>query len=229
MRSLSRKDRLIRRYIWDGRSIFRASLVGELQALIERHRWLEGASTVLELGYERASHEDAYPPSWKLLHCNYRSMHDIDCVFDADRRFPFIDQAVDGTVLFNTLAMIEDFMNTLRESLRVSKRFVIFNVPLISALTPHPGDFNRFTASRIDRIIDGLAADFAVRSRDVTPIGGSFSSALVAVAPYLKWWAVRVPVNLLALVLDRLDRRIGRQCPMQYLVLLEKVPSLTAG
>jgi len=47
-------------------------------------------------------------------------------------------------------------MNCLKESLRVSKRFIMFSIPLISGIARHPKDFNRFTENRLIEIINSL-------------------------------------------------------------------------
>jgi hypothetical protein len=136
--------------------------------------------------------------------------------------FPFKNSEFDGCVFFNVLYLIDNHMNCLKESLRVSKRFIMFNIPLISGIARHPKDFNRFTEDRLIEIINSLKKDFKIEEFKVIPIGGSFSSAVSLTDSYLRFRIIRIPIYLFAILFDKLDKIIKRNCPMQYLVLIKK-------
>lgn len=205
-----------------GKTLFRALLFIGLKELCGREKDLYQPLKVLELGSEPSSHQRAWPVAWQVSSSNIKSGAKIDFILDADQKFPLADRGYDGVAIFNVLYLINNYRQCLREALRVSKSFVIFNIPLVAALAPQPDDFNRFTFDRIREILAGLKQGGSAMNYQIIPVGGSFTSAVNAIDVYLKFRIIRLPVYLLARLLDQLDPKIKRQCPMQYLVLIRK-------
>lgn len=202
-----------------GKTIGRAMLFATLKELFEKEKWLNDGFKVLELGSEPASHQRAFPKFWQLKKSNYQPMEGIELIVNAEETFPFKDGEFDGTVFFNVLSVINNYLVCLEESLRVAKKFVMFNIPLISGIARHPGDFNRFPEDRLIEILENLGG---IKNSKIISIGGSFSSAVGLIDAYLKFRIIRIPIYLIAFLLDRLDKFINRQCPTQYLVLIRK-------
>ncbi len=205
-----------------GKAIGRAMLFIALKKFFEENPWLNNEFLVLELGSEPASHQRALPREWKIRGSNYQLMPGLDLIIDAEKRFPVSNNDFDGVIFFNVLPVIDDYMNCLKESLRVARKFILFNIPLISGTARHPKDFSRFPQDRLLAILDNLKKDFLISEYQIIPIGGSFSSAIHLIDPYLKFRIIRVPIYLLAILLDKLDMVIKRSCPLQYLVLIRK-------
>jgi hypothetical protein len=205
-----------------GKTIGRALLFASLKELFATDSWLNDNYLVLEIGSESASHQRALPKKWNLKKSNYIKMPDSDYVVNAEDKFPFSDKEFDGVVIFNVLSVLNNYYQALIESLRVSKKFVIFNIPLISGIARHPKDFNRFTEDRLFDLLNGLRKEIKLNDFKIIPIGGSFSSAVSLIDTFLKFRIIRIPLYLLAILFDRLDHVIKRQCPMQYLVLIRK-------
>jgi hypothetical protein len=209
--------------IFKGKTIGRALLFATLKEFFDNEKWLNDKFSVLELGAEPASHQRTFPEFWQVKKSNYIEMKDIDFVVDAEKPFPFKNDEFDGCIFFNVLYLINNYMNCLRESLRVSKRFIMFNIPLISGIARHPKDFNRFPEDRLIEIFNSLNKDFKIEEFKIIPIGGSFSSAVSLIDSYLKFRIIRIPIYLFAILFDKLDKIIKRNCPMQYLVLIKKI------
>lgn len=204
-----------------GKNLNRAALFSVLEKVFHDEKWLSGAYSVLEIGEEKASHERTYPIGWKRVNSNYKKIDGVDIIIDANERFPIENEKFDGVTMFNVLYLVDDYLNCLKESLRVSKKFVIFNIPLISNIARHPVDMNRFTEDRLISLISILKSS-GVKDWRIVPIGGSFSSAVVLVDVYLRFRIIRLPIYLLARMLDKIDLRFGYSCPTQYLVILKK-------
>lgn len=205
-----------------GKTLFRVLLFGGLKDLFNQQSWLSGPAKVLELGSEPASHQRALPRDWQLTTSNFNKAIKADLVLDAEQPFGLADDSYDGVVIFNTLYLINNYRQCLSESLRVASRFVIFNIPLVGSLAPQPTDYNRFPADRIKEIMSDLSGVWPSLTYQIIPLGGSFTSALNAIDVYLKFRIIRLPVYLLALALDKLDKRFKRHCPVQSLVLIKK-------
>lgn len=205
-----------------GKTLFRAMLFIGLKELFSREKDLNQPLKVLELGSEPSSHQRAFPAAWQVSSSNIKPGAKIDFWLDAGQKFALADNSYDGVAIFNVLYLINNYRQCLNEALRVSKSFVIFNIPLVAALAPQPNDFNRFTFDRIKEILVGLKQGVPSINYQIMPLGGSFTSAVNAIDVYLKFRIIRLPVYLLARLLDRLDPKIKRQCPTQYLVLIRK-------
>jgi len=205
-----------------GKNIGRALLFASLKDLFRQELWLNGNFSVLELGHIRASHQRAYPTSWKIKTSDYRPDDDLDYVVDVNKKFPFEPDFFDGVSLFNVFYLADDYVNCLVESLRISREFVIFNSPLISGIAKHPIDLNRFTEDKLKHLLEKLKNEQSLNEYKIILIGGSFSSAINLIDVYLRYRIIKVPFYLMAILLDKLDKMIKRNCPMQYLVLIKK-------
>lgn len=209
------------REILKGKTASRALLFAALTDLFEKEKWLNGNFSVLEIGGEPASHHRAFPKAWKITASNYLPKAGIEVIIDAGEKFPLKDGGFDGTVFFNVLYIIKNYENCLKESLRVSGKFIIFNSPLIAGIMSHPNDFNRFTEDRLCQILELLKKESVFEYR-IIPLGGSFSSAANVLWPYLRFRIISVPVFSAAFFLDKLDKILKYRCPAQYLVLIKK-------
>lgn len=205
-----------------GKSIGRAMVFERLKLLFREENWLNNQFRVLELGSEPASHQRALPEKWRIESSNYKSANGINYLVDIEKKFPFFDKEFDGTIFFNVLYLADDYENCLREALRISDKFLLFNVPLISGLAPHPVDLNRFTEGGMIKILEKFRQQFGF-DYSIMSIGGTFSSAVSLIDPYLKFRIIKAPVYVLALWADRLDKMFGHQCPTQYLVFIKKL------
>lgn len=201
-----------------GKAVGRALLVSEVEKLVEASNVLTNSKEILDIGSQSASHERAFPKHWLITKSNYQRHNSGDLIIDVNQRFPLKDKSFDGVTIFHTLYLAGDYMNCLQESMRVSRSFVLFNIPLVSSLAPHPVDLNRFTHDRLVLIMKELG----ISQYKIIPIGGSFTSALSLVEHYLYFRIFRICAALLAKVLDSLDRITHRACPVQYLVLVIK-------
>lgn len=208
--------------IFKGKNIGRALLFASLKDLFGREPWLGGNFLVLELGHIKASHQRSYPLSWKIKISDYRPSDNLDYVVDVNKKFPFAPGFFDGVALFNVFYLADDYVNCLTESLRVAREFVIFNSPLISGIAKHPTDLNRFTEDKLNRLLEKLRSEQALKEYKIIPIGGSFSSAINLIDVYLRYRIIKIPFYLAAILLDRLDKMVKINCPMQYLVLIKK-------
>lgn len=204
-----------------GKTIGRALISVNLSELFKQETWLDDNFSVLELGSEPASHQRLLPPQWKIVASNYKTMPNIDLVIDLEKPFPLTTGQFDGIICFNVLYIIDNYLNFFREALRVSKGFVLFQIPLIQCIVPHPHDYTRMTRDRIIKIMSELGEPAGARY-SIIPLGGSFSSAVSLIDPYLKFRVAKLLFYLPALCLDRLDRFFKRECPLMYLVLIKK-------
>ena len=201
-----------------GKTVGRATLSATLKDFFVGDDQLDQNFNVLELGGESASHQRVLPKKWKLFKSNVNKTGNPDYIFNANEEFPFEAKKFDGVVCFNTLYAIENQENCLRESLRVSKKFVIFNAPLISGLAPHPTDFHRYTRQGLEKVLKDIDA----KSYEIVPVGGSFTSGVSLIDNYLRYRIIRIPFYLLAILLDNLDKVTKRECPIQYIVIIKK-------
>jgi hypothetical protein len=211
------KSWLFFREVMNDKRLGRADLFCGLRDLWESNFIYQEAKSILELGYSRASHERTYLKNWKILKTNFFLGDGVDFFIDANKPFPLEDKFVDGVVFFQVFYLVDDYLNCLSECMRVSKKFVVFNVPLLASLAPHPHDFNRFTPDRIRSVMSKLQEQHNF-SFEIIPLGGSFSSVVSIIDPYLRWRILRVPIYLIAKLLDKLDKLAKRQSPYQYLV-----------
>jgi len=204
--------------IFKGKTTGRAMLSASLLDVLEGDPQYQQELQILELGSESASHQRVLPKNWKISKSNINNIEKKDHIFDANNKFPFESEVFDGVICFNTLYAIENQEYCLKESLRVSKRFVIFNAPLISGLAPHPTDFHRYTQQGLEKLLK----DTGLRSYKIVPVGGSFSSGVSLIDNYLRYRIIRIPLYFLAILLDNLDRIAKRECPIQYIVVIKK-------
>ena len=204
-----------------GKNLRRILIIEDLVQLFRQDIFSSNFS-VLELGGENASHQRYLPSSWNISVGNYVNLPNTDYVFDANTNFPFEDNKFDGVIFFNTLYAISNYFLCVSESIRVSKRFVIFNVPLVSNIAKHPTDFERFTEDKLNKMFSDLKSKYGNIRFKITKSGGSFSSALSLLDPYIKWRILRAVLYPLVLLLDKIDKKINYDCPMQYLVVIEK-------
>jgi len=208
--------------IWKGKTIARALFFLALEDLFKRENDLAGNFKILEIGAEPASHHRALPSGWKIVGSNFKPLPGVNVIIDAEKKFPIADNEFDGVICFNTLYVIKNYENCVNEMLRAAKKFVIFNVPLISANIDHPSDYTRLTEPRLEDMLGELKANGKIREYELLLVGGSFTAAASLVDLYLKFRPIRMFVGLWAVVLDRLDKMIKRQCPIMYLVLAKK-------
>lgn len=208
--------------IFKGKSISRAMLFSSLVELFEIENWLKNSFNILEIGSEPASYHRALPKEWKINSSNYQPVKNVNLIIDAGKSFPLSDNQFDGVIGFNVLYILKNHYNCLRESLRISKRFILFNAPLISGLVPQPHDFNRYTEEKLIEIIMQLKKENNIKDYKIIPIGGTFSAAVDLVNYYLRFRIIKIPIYLLAVALDRLDKLFMRKCPNMYLVLIIK-------
>ncbi len=204
------------------KTIGRILLFWGLKNLFEKELYLNKEYSILEIGSEPASHQRAFFKQWNIIKSNYKPMPNIDLIIDAEKKFLIEDKKYDGVMFFNVLSCIKNYQNCLEESLRISKKFVIFNIPLISGIARHPMDYNRFTKDKLDEIIKDLSLKFKINKVEIIPLGGSFSSAISLIDSYLKFRFIRLFFYSFAILFDKLDLIIKRECPMQYLVFIEK-------
>lgn len=207
--------------ILKGKTLGRALLFVALRKLIQENSFLQKENSILDIGSQKASHERVYPSSWRLTTSNYRDDLDADIVIDANREFPLAENSYDGVTMFNTLYLVDDYKACLSESLRVARKFVLFNIPLVSGIARHPVDLNRLPFDRLVQVLEAQKSE-GLKEYKIIPIGGSFSSAVSLVDVYLRWRVVKLPVYLIARILDRLDKIAKHECPTQYLVLMLK-------
>lgn len=209
--------------ILKGKSIGRALLFCELKNLFQKEKWLNNKYSVLEMGSESASHQRTFPKEWIIKKSNYVQIPDLylDYIFSVEEKFSIPDKKFDGIVFFNLLYLVDNYMNCLSESLRISAKFILFNIPLISGVAKHPTDFNRFTEDRLISIFKELKKKRKILEFKIIKFGGSFSSAVNLIDCYLKFRIIKIPIYLIVLLLDKLDKLIKRDCPMQYLVLIK--------
>ena len=214
--------KIIIKEILNGKSLARSLVNAFFAEIIKEKTWLSKDMRVLELGAESASHQKFFPKEWRLYSSNYKKISESDMIIDAENKFPLADNEFNGVVCLNTVYAIKNYNNCFSESLRVAENFILFHAPLIQAIIPHPLDFTRLTEDGIKSLIGELKAKFKVEEFEIMPVGGSFSSAVSLIDPYLKFRILRLPVYLTAIFLDRLDKIIKRKCPMMYLILIKK-------
>ncbi len=192
--------------IFKGKSIGRAMLFASLTDLFNKEKWLNSEFNILEIGHEPASYHRALPPKWKIKRSNYKSSPNMDLIIDAEKKFLFKGNEFDGVINFNVLYILKNYFQCLSESLRISKKFILFNVPLICGLVPQPHDYNRFTKEKLVDIINKLKKEYEIMNYSIIPAGGTFSSAIDLAGYYLRFRIIKIPLYLLAILLDKLDR-----------------------
>lgn len=220
MRTMNYKN--IIKEILSDKSLARSLVNVAFARIIQEKTWLSKSMRILELGAESASHQKFFPKGWQLYPSNYKKKSEPGLIIDAENKFPLADDEFSGVVCLNTIYVINDYVNCFSESLRVAENFILFHVPLIQAIIPHPFDFTRLTEDRLVSLIGELKAKFKIEEFDIVPIGGSFSSAVSLIDPYLRFRILRLPIYLVAIFLDHLDKIIKRKCPMMYLILIKK-------
>lgn len=205
-----------------GKSLARSLVNVSFARIIQEKSWLSKRARVLELGAESASHQKFFPKGWQLYPSNYKKKFESDLVINAENKFPLAYNEFNGVICLNTVYVIKDYVNCFSESLRVAENFILFHVPLIQAIIPHPFDFTRLTEDRLISLVEELKTKFKIEEFEIIPVGGSFSSAVSLIDPYLMFRIIRLPVYLMAILLDNLDKIIKRKCPMMYLILIKK-------
>jgi len=209
--------------IFHGKSLGRAMLFSALIDLFNEEKQLKADLNILEIGAEPASYHRALPGGWKIKNSNYKMIKKTDIIIDAEKNFPLNNNEFDGVIIFNVLYILKNYYNCLSECLRVSKSFILFNVPLICGLVPQPTDYNRFTKEKLISLIDKLKQEQKIKDYRLIPIGGSFSAAIGLIDIYLRFRIIKIPIYLLAIFFDKLDKIFNRDCPNMYLVLIKKI------
>lgn len=202
-----------------GKNLSRILLMGALKHLFKINPVLQESHSVLEIGYAPSSHHRVYPAAWKVEGANYVAGSGVTHVFDANQAFPISDGAFDGVVFMNVLPVIRNDDTLISEAVRCARKFVLFNVPLISGIARHPADYHRYTQDRLEALLE----EQQVLSRShVFRVGASFTSAWSLIDPLLKWRLIRLLAYPAAILLDAADRTRDRECPMHYMCLILK-------
>lgn len=205
--------------IWMGKSVSRALQFSFLSTFFKSSEF-DRAIEVLELGSQPSSHMRTYPKSWTVRSSNISSIKgiELDYILDANQSLPFEGKTFDGVIAMGVFYTLEDPMFTITECLRVSKYFLLFSVPHISAIARDPLDLHRYTEDGIRSIIKKISNS---TSCNIVPIGGTFTSALSLVEPFLRFRVIKVFLGSMAFFLDKLDKITGRSVPIFYLVLIK--------
>ncbi len=203
----------------DGKTIGRALF----NAQVKRHmRGLSGNTLDLasggSAGYLRYAQRG--------LHVLRTDVHDgdgIDMVVDIDQRLPFHDGEFDHVLLFNALYAIKDPNRLLKEMRRVVRigGSVLVASPFLSNEMPEPHDYRRLTSEGLRELFD----EVGYLTIQIIPYGERFSVMANLLHPFLMFNIVRLPIYLLAYVLDACipeKTRTLHPAPIGYFCILKK-------
>lgn len=146
-----------------------------------------------------------------------------DIVADLSRKIPLEANSVDFLFLMNTMHLISDPKNILKESRRVLKKGgnLLVNFALIWPIGNEPKDYWRYT----DNAVRLLFKEAGLQIDKLVFYGDRISSAVSLVDNHLPIF-VRAILHPLALVGDKVFNRLVTNpypCPIGTLVLAEKI------
>ena len=142
---------------------------------------------------------------------------------DLNEILPFEDSSVKTFFCFNVLYILdnpEKFLHEVNRTL-VPGGVLLLSSPLIWNEIPEPHDYARYTGEGITRML--TRAGFLNVS--VTRYGERFSAASNLLDPFLYFKIVRIPVHLLALLLDKIvpaKMKSQYPAPIGYFVIAKK-------
>ena len=142
---------------------------------------------------------------------------------DLDQPLPFVDSSEQTFLCFNALYILEEPSTLMREVYRALKPGGVFMLssPLLWSEIPEPHDYQRFTAEGLERLLHNAGFTDVTVSR----YGDRFSVAANLLHPFLFTRIIRIPVYIIALLLDRLIPkrfRLAYPAPLGYFVVAKK-------
>lgn len=159
----------------------------------------------------------------ELTRADYDLNKNPDLIIDLNKNLELTTELFDNAILFNTIYILENPVNSLKEINRILKKdgklFIIF--PFIFNEAPEPVDYCRWTSQGIDKILQ--QAGF--RNIEKYKIGERFSCATSLANPFRKLKYLNFILYPIALGLDKLlpnKIKDKHPCPLGYFVICEK-------
>ena len=205
--------------------ILRGKTLGRALFSEEVRKHAQGLSgRVVDLGSGGSpSYRNVLPSEIDYIATDYRLEPERGLSVDLNQPLPFPDSSERTLFCFNALYIIEDPEALMREVHRVLMRGGTFllSSPLLWSEIPEPHDYNRYTAEGLERILRKAGFTDIVISR----YGERFSVCANLLHPFMLFRIVRIPVFLLALMLDNVipERfKKAHPAPLGYFVVAKK-------
>lgn len=160
----------------------------------------------------------------KIVRTDYDESKKPDMVVDLNKEINQKNDSFDNAILFNTIYILENPVNSLREINRILKPNgkLIMTVPLIFNEAPEPVDYFRWTSQGIKKILK----ESGFKDIELYKIGERFSSAISLANPFRKLKYLNLIFYPVALFLDNLLLNKIKKihpCPMGYFVICKKI------
>lgn len=174
-------------------------------------------------GGGNASYYEYLPKNIELVRTNYYSGDGIDVVVDLNKKLPFNDYEFDSALFLNAIYIMEDPARTLFEIKRILKPGgkLILVSPFIANEMPQPHDYVRYTYEGLVKIVKNSGYS----EIDIIRFGERFSAAAYILHPFLLFGFVRVFVNALVLLLDKVIPKGVKKyhpVPLGYFCIIKK-------
>lgn len=163
------------------------------------------------------------PKGLEIIRTNREKFSGTDLAVDFNKPLHFESDSIDNVFLFNAIYIAEDGVGLLAEVMRIlvpgGRLFVAS--PFIANEMPEPHDYVRPTAEGLEKELK--QAGFS--DIKIERFGERFSSAAYLLHPFFLFGIIRLPFNVLAIVLDKLiPKRIRstHPAPLGYFCIVEK-------
>lgn len=159
----------------------------------------------------------------KLFRSEYSNENNPDIVINLNEKIPLTDNFADNSFLFNTLYILKEPEDVLKEIFRILKpRGAFFlSTPFIANEMREPADFFRFTSQKLEKMLK--EAGFC--EIKIIPYGERFSAAAYLLHNFFFFNTVRFFVFSFVLWFDKLiPKKIknNHPAPIGYFVIARK-------
>ena len=204
---------------WRGKTIGRILFERE----VVRHCGNIAGKVIDIAGGPYPGYEKYLSPNIQLVRTNWQPGEGVDLVVDANLRLPFSDGEWATALCFNALYILEDPERFLKDLHRVLAPggMLYLSSPFLGNEMAEPHDYQRFTAEGLQRLFHRAGfADIVIHR-----YGERATTSAYLLHPFFRWNFVRVPVHVLAVLLDRLipSKTLSiHPAPIGYFVLAKK-------
>jgi SAM-dependent methyltransferase len=159
----------------------------------------------------------------KVTRTDYDFLKKPDMVVDLNKTLEIESESFDNAILFNTIYILENPTNSLKEINRILKndgKFFLTS-PFIFNEAIEPVDYWRFTSQGLEKIL----TESGFRNVKIYKIGERFSASVNILNPFRKLSFLNLFLYPIALGLDKLlPNKIKKlhSCPIAYFVICEK-------
>jgi SAM-dependent methyltransferase len=171
------------------------------QELFKNSKYIQGK--VFDIGSGgNPSYKKYLPKNIELITTDYIQKTGVVTIVDFNKKININDDSVDTVLLFHNLYIAENPWETLKEVFRIVKPggHVVISNPFGMNIMAEPHDYIRFTKEGLDKILTEQGFTIIVSEN----VGDRFSLIANTLHAFLLVWPIRLIVNMIALMCDRL-------------------------